>query len=429
MLQQRAVISIGEAMKRIMNDECSQPVEMVGLMESIDRFLAEDIFATHPIPAFDKSLYDGYAIRAEDTIGASKESPVVFDVIGKIGAGSIFSEEVRPFQAVRIMTGAEIPATCNAVVMLEDVKEYTKDGLHKIKISQQLSKGHHVFAKGSEIKEGSCIAKKGTQITPGIIGLLATFGIHQIKVTKKPVIGVIATGSELLELNQTLERGKIYNSNAYMLLAQVEKAGGEPIYLGKLEDDLPKSVEVIKQSLEKVDILLTTGGVSVGDYDYLPAVYKELGAEVLFNKIAMRPGSVTTVAKLGEKYLFGLSGNPSASFIGFEFFVRPLIQKRLGNRKPYLPVTRGVLCNDFPKPNNFTQIIRTTCTLFKGQLLVASNGLNMSGAVSSIAGAEGLAILPPTTTGYKCGDIVDVMMLSLQKGQSQSSFGGDFNGT
>ncbi len=425
LLQQRTAISVGEAIKKVMTDDISQPVETVELIHSVNRFLAEDLIVQHPVPAFDRSLYDGYAIRAQDTYAASTENPVLFDVIGEIGAGSVFSATVHSGQVVRIMTGAEMPATCNAVIMLEDVTEYTSDGTLKIAISQKVITGERVFAKGSELTEGTCIVAKGTQITPGVTGLLATFGVHQVKVKKKPLVGVLATGSELLEIDEPLTQGKIRNSNAYMLLSQVEQAGGEALYFGKLEDDVEKSVQMMQEALQHVDVLITTGGVSVGDYDYIPAVYSRLGADVLFNKIAMRPGSVTTVAKRENQYLIGLSGNPSACFIGFELLVRPLIQKRLGSTSPHLLAAKAILREAFPKPNNFTQIVRMTFTFEQGQLVVASNGLNMSGSVTSIAGAEALAILRPTTTGYNRGEVVDVLLLALQKGQQHSVFGGD----
>lgn len=428
LLQQRTAISIDEAIKRVMtDDDVIQPVETVELMHSANRFLGEDLIAPHPVPAFDRSLYDGYAIRAQDTVAATKQNPVLFDVIGEIGAGSVFSGTVHPGQAVRIMTGAEMPASCNAVIMLEDVTEYTNNGTMKIAISKTVATGERVFAKGSELIEGTCVVAKGTQITPGVIGLLATFGVHQVKVKKKPIVGVLATGSELLEVEEPLTTGKIRNSNAYMLLSQVEQAGGEAQYFGILEDDLEKSVRLLQQALQQVDVLITTGGVSVGDYDYMPAVYARLGADVLFNKIAMRPGSVTTVAKREKQYLFGLSGNPSASFIGFELFVRPLIQKRLGSTSPHLLAAKAVLHEAFPQPNNFTQIVRMTCSFEDGQLFVTSNGLNMSGSVTSIAGAEALTILRPTTIGYEQGEVVDVLLLAVQKGQQHSVFGGNDN--
>ena len=323
------------------------------------------------------------------------------------------------------MTGAEIPASCNAMIMLEDVEQFTEDNVQKIRITQVVSNGERVFAKGTEIRQGACIASKGTQINPGVIGLLATFGFHQVNVRKKPIVGILATGSELLEVDEPLIPGKIRNSNSYMLLSQVAQAGGEAVYLGKIEDDLEESTQVIQEALQRVDILVTTGGVSVGDYDYLPAIYERLGATVLFNKIAMRPGSVTTVAKLGEQYLVGLSGNPSASFIGFELFVRPLIRKRLGSSHPHLLSAQAILADDYPNPNNFTQVIRTKCVFENGHIVAISNGLNMSNAITSIAGADALAILRPTQTGYQKGEMIDILLLAAEKGQKHSVFGGD----
>ena len=429
MVQLRTAMSIGEAISKTMIDDVSQPTETVGLMESVNRFLADDLMATENVPAFDRALYDGYAIRAEDTINATNESPVVLEVIATIGAGSIYSAPVNSSQAVRIMTGAEIPSNCNAVIMLEDVRELNDNGHLKIAITKVVGNGERIFKRGSELKKGTTIALQGTQITPGLIGMLATFGFHKVSVKKKPVVGVLATGSELLNINEPLMAGKIRNSNSYMLMSQIEQAGGEAVDLGKLEDNLEKSVRVIKEALQRVDILITTGGVSVGDFDYLPSIYDQLNATVLFNKIAMRPGSVTTVAKLGKQYLFGLSGNPSASFIGFELFVRPIIRKRLGSKTPHLLAVQAKLMEDFRVANNFTQLIRAKCVVGNGELFVVSNGLNMSNSITSLAGADALVILPPTIQGYKKGDLVNVLMLSIQKGQDRSVFGGDEDAT
>ena len=419
MLQERKAIPIGEAIQKVLADEWVQPIETISLMACAGRFLAEDLIASQDVPAFNRALYDGYAIRAENT---NHGTPTAFEVIGEIGAGSVFTADVQPYQAVRIMTGAEVPDAWNAVIMLEHVEAYEKEGRNYIKVQQAIPAGERILQKGAEIRQESCLVTKGTRITPGVIGLLATFGIHQVPVKKRPVVGVLATGSELLEVDEPLVPGKIRNSNSYMLLAQIEQAGGEPVYLGKLEDDLDKSVEVVREALQQVDILITTGGVSVGDYDYLPDVYKRLGADVLFNKIAMRPGSVTTVAKTADHYLFGLSGNPSASFIGFELFVRPIIRKRLGNRELHLLSASAILAEEHPNPNNFTQLIRATCTFENGKITVASNGLNMSGSVTSLSGADALIVLPPTTMGYKKGDEVDILVLSNSKGQQESLF-------
>lgn len=420
MLIKRNAISIGEAVQKVMSDIEKGGTEKVTLVEASDRYLAEDIVANQDVPAFDRSLYDGYAIRSEDTKNATNAYPVELEVVGHIGAGAVFHNGIQPYQAVRIMTGAEMPEGCNAVIMLEHVKELTKFDKDYIAVDRFISEHERVFKKGQEIQKGTYLVEKGTRITPGIIALLATFGYSEVLVGKKPVVGVLATGSELLEIDEPLVPGKIRNSNSYMLMSQIEKVGAQPKYLGKLEDDLDKSFEVIRNELENVDILITTGGVSVGDYDYLPEIYDRLGATVLFNKIAMRPGSVTTVAKLGRQFLFGLSGNPSASFIGFELFVRPVIRTMLNNKEPYLASQKAILENSYPTPNAFAQLIRTKIENHNSTVCATSTGLNMSSSITSLVGADALVVLPPTESGYEKGEIVDILLLS-DEGQEDFS--------
>ncbi len=420
MLIKRNAISIGEAVQKVMSDIEKGGTEKVTLVEASDRYLAEDIVANQDVPAFDRSLYDGYAIRSEDTKNATNAYPVELEVVGHIGAGAVFHNGIQPYQAVRIMTGAEMPEGCNAVIMLEHVKELTKFDKDYIAVDRFISEHERVFKKGQEIQKGTYLIGKGTRITPGIIALLATFGYSEVLVGKKPVVGVLATGSELLEIDEPLVPGKIRNSNSYMLMSQIEKVGAQPKYLGKLEDDLDKSFEVIRNELENVDILITTGGVSVGDYDYLPEIYDRLGATVLFNKIAMRPGSVTTVAKLGRQFLFGLSGNPSASFIGFELFVRPVIRTMLNNKEPYLASQKAILENSYPTPNAFAQLIRTKIENHNSTVCATSTGLNMSSSITSLVGADALVVLPPTESGYEKGEIVDILLLS-DEGQEDFS--------
>ncbi len=306
--------------------------EIIALEEAHGRFLAEDLIADHDIPAFDRSPYDGFAVRSQDTKEASSLHPVELAVRGEIGAGSVFEHTVSAMQAVRIMTGAPIPKGCDAVAMLEVTKEYTKDNQPIVQIKRSFNSGDNISFQGEETTKGTVLASKGTYITPGVAALLATFGYSNVAVFKKPVVGLLATGSELVEVSDPVERGKIRNSNAHMLRAQIEKAGGEVNYFGIMPDDLSQCYNAVKAALSEVDMLITTGGVSVGDYDYLPDVYKQLQAEVLFNKIAMRPGSVTTVARMEEKLLFGLSGNPTACYVGFELLARPVISTYAGKR-------------------------------------------------------------------------------------------------
>jgi molybdopterin molybdotransferase len=416
MVTKRIPIPVGECVRKIMEYAKNGTKEMIQLELAHSRYLAEDLIADHHVPWFDRSPYDGFAVRAEDTEKASFDFPISLKVVGEIGAGMVFNGQVGAFEAVRIMTGAQIPEGCDAVVMLELVKEYTESNQKFIEFKRSLNKGQNISFEGEDAKKGTILVKKGTYINPGIIALLATFGYSRVPVAKKPVVGVLATGSELLEVSEPLTLGKIRNSNSYMILAQIERAGGIVKYLGKLSDDFDSCFAAVKNALSEIDILVTTGGVSVGDYDYLPAIYDKLGASVLFNKVAMRPGSVTTVAQLNGKLLFGLSGNPSACYVGCELFVRPVIRTYLFNDKPHLKRESAYLGEDFVKPNPFTRFIRGTLSYDKGQLIVSPSGFNKSGAVSSLARTDAFIVLPGGSRGYQMGMVVDVLLIGDLQG-------------
>jgi len=414
MLESRTPISIPETIEKVMTYKRKGSIERVSITESYGRYLGEDIVADQNVPHFNKSLYDGFAVRAQDCVEVSNEHSVEFEIVGEIGAGSVFEEEVKPFQAVRIMTGAQVPHSCDAVVMLEVTKSYEKEGKTYMALSRRASKREHIALKGEETKKGDVLVSKGTRINPGVTAFLATFGYADVAVVKQPVVGVLTTGSELLDVNEPLEPGKIRNSNSYMALAQIVRSGGIPKYLGKLEDDFDRCYEAVEKALGEVDILLTTGGVSVGDYDYLPAIYEKLGANVLFNKIAMRPGSVTTVAERNGQLLFGLSGNPSACYVGFELFVRPIVRSFLHSPVPHLHKTKAVLNGRFKEPNAFTRMVRGEISDEGGKLVVTPVGMDKSGAISSLAAANALIVLPGGEHGYDKGTEVNVLHLEKE---------------
>lgn len=416
MLERRNPIAVSEAVKKVMEFAYEEKVEWVSLTDSNARFLAEDIAADQDVPSFDRSPYDGFAIRSVDSELATKENPVQFKVVGEIGAGFVYEAEVQAFQAVRIMTGAPIPAGCDAVVMLELTKNEVQNGETFMSINRAYEAGTNISYQGEDVKIGEVLIEKGQYINPGVVALLATFGYAKVPVYRKPIIGVIATGSELLEPDEALAPGKIRNSNAYMSMAQIERAGASFKYFGKFSDDLDVCIEEVKKALAEVDLLITTGGVSVGDYDYLPAIYKAIGAEVLFNKVAMRPGSVTTVAALDGKLLYGLSGNPSACYVGFELFTRPIIRKAFGSNQPHLCREKAVLGEDFTKANPFTRFIRAAVHYDQGQLIATPSGFNKSSAVSSLATADAFIVLPGGSRGYEKNMFVDVLLLDDLQG-------------
>lgn len=416
MLEKRKPIAVGEAVLRVMDYALQEKKEHVPLLQAHGRFLAEDIAADQDVPAFNRSPYDGYAIRSIDSQEANAETPITFRVVGEIGAGYVFEETVGDREAVRIMTGAPIPKGCDAVVMLELTHTFEDNHQKYMSIKRSFEAGTNISYQGEDVQKGEVLIEKGQYINPGVVALLATFGYDQVPVFKKPIIGVIATGSELLEPQESLQPGKIRNSNAYMMMAQIERAGATAKYFGKLSDDLDLCIHAIKNALQEVDILITTGGVSVGDYDYLPAIYEAIDAKRLFNKVAMRPGSVTTVAAKDGQLLFGLSGNPSACYVGFELFVRPLIRKAFGSKEPHLRREMAVLGTDFKKANPFTRFIRAMTFYENGQLTAVPSGFDKSSAVSSLAKANAFIVLPGGSRGYEKGMQVAVLLLEDLQG-------------
>lgn len=409
-IEKRNPIPVREAINRVVSQDIYTKQIEVPLESSVNYILAEDIVATYEIPRFNKSPYDGFALRSKDTEGASGEHRVNFTVIDHIGAGSVSEKEVGPFEAVRIMTGAEMPKGADAVVMLEQ----TVEDEQSFTIRKSFNVNENVSLKGEETQIGDTVLNKGQQINPGAIAVLATYGYTQVKVFDKPSIGVIATGSELLEVGDDLEPGKIRNSNGPMIAALSQKFNLDVASYQIQEDDLKSSIQVVKEAMAKHDIVITTGGVSVGDFDYLPQIYDKINAEVLFNKIAMRPGSVTTVAVAEGKYLFGLSGNPSACFTGFELYVKPAVLHMMGATAIYPQMIQATLMEDLTKANPFTRFVRATATFNGKAMTVVPSGFNKSGAVVAIAHSNAMIMLPSGTRGYQKGYTVDVILTDSQ---------------
>lgn len=419
---ERKPISIKEAITRVIG--CSKPntITYVSLYEAGGNFLAEDLIADHPVPPFDRSPYDGFAVRSIDTNDATTVSPSVLQVIGTNGAGQVYSGTVGENETVRIMTGAKIPTGADAVIMLEAVKEVQFNGEEFIHVRRYIPENKNISFTGEDIQQGAVLVEAGHYITPGVIALLAAFGYDKVPVRRRLKVGILVTGSELLDVGEPLEPGKIRNSNGYMIHAQILRAGGEAVYLGELRDDFKDSLERVSSHLNEVDVLITTGGVSVGDFDYIPPILEELRANVLFNKIGMRPGSVTTVAEKDGKLIFALSGNPSACFVGFELLARPFIRAVSGARYPYLEHSVAVLGADFPKHNPFDRFVRGKALLENGQLKVTPLGLDKSSVISSLAEANALIVFPAGTKGYKQGDQVLTILLEPQQGTLQADY-------
>jgi len=293
------------------------PVETAQLQESMHRILREDVFCDADSPRFDKAIRDGFAVRFED-LG---EVPAVLTVIGESRAGVAAGVTVARGQCCEIMTGAPMPAGANAVVMVENTERLSPAS---VRILKTVRENEGLLRRGAEARQGDKILQAGRSIGLADIGLLAGAGKASIMVSRKPRVAVIATGDELVEIDEEPQAGQIRNSNTYTIYAQVKEAGAEPVLPGIGRDNLEDLRRKIGRGLES-DILLVSGGVSMGKYDLVETVFREFGVEVLFDKIAMKPGKPTVFGHRGNTYVFGLPGNPISTMVSFHMFVRPLI--------------------------------------------------------------------------------------------------------
>lgn len=413
MLRERTPIPVQEARERIDRHIRLMGTEEVPLEEAEGRFLAAALIADEAVPPFDRSGMDGYAIRAQDTMGAAPNNPVILKVVDAIGAGSLSHHHLQEGEAIRIMTGTQIPAGADAVVMLEKTEPFTQQGDPYIKVYQEMKVGEDLSYRGDDIKEGERLIGVGKRIGPGDIALFATYRWANVKVFQKPKVGILATGTELVPVGEPLVPGKIRNSNSAMLGAQVKRLGGMPIQFGIASDRMEELKERIEQIFPQVDLLITTGGVSVGDYDFMYEIYQSMEAEVLFDKPLMRPGKTTTVAVKEEKLLFGLSGNPGAAFVGFELFVRPLLLKMVGvpAEKAILPSARAIMDEDFKKPSAFPKYLRARYRYDGDRLHVSLAGSDQSSLVLTIQRANCLALIPAGGRGVAKGSEVEIFFL------------------
>ncbi|MGE5341387.1 MAG: gephyrin-like molybdotransferase Glp [Candidatus Omnitrophota bacterium] len=324
-----------ETAENILNTiSCHPEVEAIPLMESLGRILAQDIVSRISMPPFDKSAMDGYAIRSDDP------SPA-FNVVEVIAAGSVPTQTIETGQCAKIMTGAMLPHGADRVVKVEVTEE--TDGVMTITGKDPHS---NICYLGEDIKPGDLILSKGHRIRPQEVGIIASMGLTQVTVYQKPRVGLVTTGSEIVEPGSELQTGQIYNSNAYSIGAQVLQAGASITYAGIVGDDPEMIRRTLDDLLSQNQMVLISGGVSMGDYDFVPRILKELGVQLYFDKVAIQPGKPTVFGTRGETFVFGMPGNPVSTFIVFEVFVKRLLCKLMG--VDYTPmILKGIMKKDF----------------------------------------------------------------------------------
>lgn len=400
------MIPVDEALNKILSHASLLGAERVSLLDALGRIMAEEIYAARNIPPVDNSAMDGYALRAEDVRKASPEHPVQLCVIEDLPAGSLPTQTVGKGKTTRIMTGAPIPKGANAVVPVEMTKK--EEGF--VLIFHTAGQGENIRKSGEDVKRGDRVLSKGDRVRPAEVGMLASVGRAVVSVYQIPLVAILCTGDELVDVDGDLDGAKIVSSNSYTLAAQVKECGAVPLQLGIAKDDKQDIEEKLHQGI-RADVLISSAGVSVGDYDFVKDVMKRLGMEMIFWKVAMRPGQPLAFGTIGGKPVFGLPGNPVSSMISFEQFVRPLLLKMMGCRHIFRPVVEAILKEDIKKMAGRRYFIRGSLSLEKDEYVVTTTGEQGSGILRSMVKANGLIVIPEDREIVRAGEKVKVQLL------------------
>jgi len=401
---------LSEAQKVVLEATPVLGLEKIPILDALGRVLGEDIVAERDNPPWDNSAMDGFAVRWEDIRQEHAiQKPVTLSIIEDVPAGKMPSKTVESGQAIRIMTGAPIPKGADTVLKVED----TEHTLESVRVFKPEPKGSNVRPQGEDVRKGECIIAKGTQIRPGEAGMLAILAKSFVFVYQRPRVAILSTGDELADLDERFSEEKIINSNSYGIAAAVQDAGGIPFLLGIARDNPAALKEKISHGLTS-DILVLSGGVSMGDYDFTKAVFRDLGAEVNFWKLAIRPGQPLAFGKIQGKLAFGLPGNPVSSMVTFEQLVRPAMLKMSGHRSYGRPLVQAVFQEKFSKRTDRRHFLRGVLTREEGVFKVRTTGDQGSGILTSMVKANCLIDVPVEVERLNPGDLVTVQLLSSE---------------
>lgn len=395
------MLDLETAIRRVLEKIPAALPESVALAESSGRVLAENLVSDIALPAFDNSAMDGYAVRSVDVLGASVDSPVVLRLVATIPAGEVFTGRLNPGECFRIFTGSPLPIGADAVVMQED----TRAEGDRIRFLDAAASGENLRKRGEDVEIGGRIADAGSFITPGSIGLMAATGISRVAVGRKPRVALIATGSELREPGEMLSPGQIYESNRVMLASLIARSGAIPEVCPIVRDTLEATRDALSSAFSKSDIVVTSGGVSVGELDFVKPAFESLGGTVEFWKVAMRPGKPFVFGRLGGKFLFGLPGNPVSAFVTFLLLVRPVLLRWQGAKTTSLPTITGVLSERVLNQSERRHFMRVR---LDEDGKVFSAGKQASHMMSSLGAADGLLDIPAKAE-MRAGETVRVL--------------------
>ena len=404
---------VDDALKKYLNEVNikSLQLEKTPILEALGRILAEDVKAELDVPHFNRSAVDGYAVKSEDTFGASAINPIIIDVLGVAEMGRVPNINVRKLQAVRISTGAPLPQGVDSVVMLEYTEKISEE---KIALYRPGTPGRNVSKRGEDIKKGQKVLRKGTFLQPLDIGILAAIGVVDINIVRKPKVAILSTGNELIEPGKKISIGRIVDTNRLSISAAVKNAGGEPLDLGIAKDKMEKIRSKISKGLVLADLVLVSGGTSVGERDFVPEVVNSLGKPgIIIHGISMRPGKPTALAAVHGKPIILLPGYPVAAMMAFNTFVDPIIARMLGTSfgRIHRQVILARMMRRIPSSPGIRDFARVVVKKTDMGYIADPIRTKGAGIISSIVKANGLVVIPEEREGVEEGDEVEVTLL------------------
>ncbi|NQS75301.1 MAG: molybdopterin molybdotransferase MoeA [Peptococcaceae bacterium] len=405
------ITSFENAKKNILNSVKPLGSEFIPITAAYNRVLYEDIVSEIMVPPADDSARDGYAIIAADTRGATKSNPIRLQVVGEIRAGeSAAGKKVTPGTAIRIMTGAPIPQNTDSVVQFEDTDE--KNG--HVDIFVEVKPGQNYRPAGETIRKGDTVLLRGKRLNSADIGILASLNYSLVKVYKQPVVAIISTGDELADPGADIKSGHIRNANAYTIYTEVKKCNAIPEYMGIAKDTLTDVKEIFLKAL-KANVVISTGGVSKGRYDFVKDIYTALGIEIQFEKVKIRPGKPFTFGKKGDKLFFGLPGNTVPTLTSFIQFVRPALLSLMGAKQLEKPVVNATLEEDINNNSDSVNLVRGYFTIKNNEFYVTSTGGQKPSMLRSMSGANCLIIVPGKIVKLRAGEKVPIQLIDHEE--------------
>lgn len=398
--------SVNDAKRIVLEQTAPLGIEEVALAASIGRVLAKDLMAEVDLPPFDNSAMDGYALRSYDVTQAAEDRPVTLQLVGEVAAGQVLNRSLGLGEAVKIMTGAPLPPGADSVVMLEQAR--LRDGM--VELRSPVAPGNHIRKAGEDITAGETVLKAGARIRLQHLGLLAGLGYAELAVYRLPTVAVLATGSELVNIDEPLAPGKIRNSNSLVLAALLYRLGIRPVDCGSVIDQRA----LIQRKLEEAsasDVILISGGVSVGEHDLVKRILRDLGMETLFWRVNMKPGKPLLFGRWQGKVVFGLPGNPISCVVCFLEFIQPFLRKAMGEQEMNRERVRAKLTQPIRKKEPRLQFLTATLDEHQGTLQVTPTPQQGSGMLNSLAQANAFIVMPEDTMQLEAGSIVDVLPL------------------